>query len=94
MKTEHPAIAAKCTKRQIEVFEQIAIGMTNHPWKIIDALAAKGLVRFEENKSRDALGSYSWQKPYVPIDIHAQWCDWCDEHIPDDETYVLRENKS
>ena len=82
--TEHPAIAAKCTKRQIEVFEQIAVGNTIHSRKIIGALAAKGLVRFEENKSRDALGPYSWQTPYVPIDIHAQWCDWCAENFDDE----------
>jgi len=83
--TEHPAIAAKCTKRQIEVFEQIAIGNTIHPPKTIEALAAKGLVGFKEHKSKDALGVFSWKEPFVPVHIHYQWCEWCEENITDEE---------
>ena len=79
--TEHPAIAAKCTKRQIEVFEQIAVGNTLHPQRIIESLAAKGLVVFQEHKSKDPLGVFSWKEPFVPVDIHYKWCEWCAENF-------------
>jgi hypothetical protein len=74
-KTPHTAIAAKCTKRQIEVFEQIAIGNTTHPAKIINTLVKKGLVGLQEHKSKDGFGIFTWHEPFVPIDIHMQWCE-------------------
>ena len=85
MKTEHPAIAAKCTKRQIEVFEQIATGNTSHPKKIVDVLLGKKLVCLQEHESKDKLGVFKWQEPFVPANIHFQWCCWCDENITDEE---------
>jgi hypothetical protein len=84
--TEHPAIAAGCTKKQVEAFERIAVGDSGgHAPATLGALKNKGLIEFEERRGSDALGGFSWRVPFVPIPIHAQWCRWCDENISDED---------
>lgn len=83
--TEHPAKG--CTKRQIETFEAIAVGQAfgHHP-KVIDGLLRKGLIEItEQTVGRDRFGSIIVRAAYVPLPIHAQWCEWCGENVSDDE---------
>lgn len=86
--TDHPAIAAGCTKRQVEVFEQIAAGSRGymHP-RTLDALAEKGLIAFERVKEGGMGGRAGYFKliPYVPLPLHYQWCKWCDENVSDED---------
>lgn len=84
--TDHPAIAAGCTAAQIDAFERIAVGDTggHHP-RVLAALHAKGLIHFIERESTDASGRLHWREPFVPLGLHAQWCAFCAETIPDEE---------
>ncbi len=81
--TEHPAIAAKCTKAQIALFEQIAADqfVYAHP-KRLKALADKGLIEFVEHTQADKFGKFTFEEPVVPLHLHAQWCAWCAENVP------------
>lgn len=84
--TDHPAKAAGCTPRQIEVFEQIATGQTNghHPGTL-DALERRGLIEYSERTAGcDALGTITIRTPYVPIHHHYAFCQWASEQ-PDFE---------
>ena len=84
--TEHPA--AKCTKRQREVFEQIAVGNDlGHHRRTIDALTRKGLVEQIGTRvlGRDALGAITIPIYEVPIPLHMQFCRWASENIDDEE---------
>lgn len=76
----HPA--AGCTRRQIEVFEQIAIGNDDgHSPRTIKALLDKGLIVELAPKvvGQDVFGLITVPQYQVPIHLHAQWCDWCAE---------------
>lgn len=77
---KHPAEEKRCTKRQVEVFDQIASGVTNpscHP-STINALSLKGLIAADwELTGRDAFGEIRIPRWYVPIPVHMQWCNWC-----------------
>ena len=79
---EHPAKTAGCTKRQIEVFEQIASGVTNPRCgaNTLNALSLKGLIdSWERVVGRDSLGEIRVPHWFVPIPTHMQWCSWCAE---------------
>lgn len=79
MGATHPAKEAKCSKRQIDVFEQIAIGMDggHHP-ATLRALKKKGLIASTlPPMGRDAIGTISVYRYHVPLHIHVQWCEWC-----------------
>lgn len=77
--TDHPCKGR--TKAQREAFEMIAINQ--HPrcqQSTIDALLQAGLVeRGKGETKRDALGTYEIPYFYVPLPIHAQWCEWASE---------------
>jgi hypothetical protein len=81
--TDHPCKGMSA--RAIEVFEQIAIG-NGLPWMMKVAAAkllAKGLIeRGPDKQFRDALGHYSIPQYFVPLAVHAQWCEWCSEQPP------------
>ena len=77
---EHPAKAAGCTKRQIEVFDQIASGVTNPraAQGTLKVLFDKGLIASEwEVVGRDCLGEIKLPRWYVPMPLHMDWCSWC-----------------
>jgi len=61
-------------KKQVEVFEQIAVGNDggHHP-ATLGALQRKGLISFREKRFFGTVV----QAPYVPIPIHVEWCEWC-----------------
>ena len=78
--TDHPGKAAGCTKRQIEVFEQIAAGQQREWSKSIEALIAKNLVAKDyEVVGRDHFGEITVPRYYIPLPIHIQWCQWASE---------------
>ena len=83
--TDHPA--KSCTKRQIDVFEQIATGITNpraHP-NTLNALALKRLIVVDwDVVGRDGFGEIKLPRWHVPLPIHTQWCSWCAEQ-PEEE---------
>ena len=81
--TDHPAKAAGCSPRQIEVFEQIAEGITNPPAskKTLDALAKKGLIDVEWETVGWCSGAIKVPRWFVPIPVHIQWCEWCAEKL-------------
>ena len=82
---EHPAMAAKCTKHQIKIFELIAVrGPCLASQRTLDALHSKGLIEFIEHKEKDRLGTFTFKEPYVPLPIHMQWCEWCAENVDDE----------
>lgn len=69
------------TKRQLEVFEQIATGNdTGHPRITLDSLERRGYIESEFQQLRGfppvAVCKYS-----VPIPVHMQWCAWCAEKL-------------
>lgn len=83
---QHPA--AGMTKAQRELFERLAIGMDGpmHP-KTIAALKDKGLVERGPDRvlGRDRFGVIAVPDYYVPLHIHAQWCEWCSENVKDEK---------
>lgn len=83
--TDHPAIAAGCTKAQVKAFELIAVGETaGHRPGVLTALGTKGLIDFVSRSGKDALGSYTWREPFVPMSVHVQWAAWCAENVKDE----------
>lgn len=77
--TDHPCKGM--TKAQRKAFERIAINVPPYcKWPTIDALLKAGVIeRGKDDVRRDALGSYAIPNFYVPLHIHAQWCEWCSE---------------
>jgi hypothetical protein len=77
--TEHPC--KDLTQEQRDAFEQIAVNrLPQCGWRSIDALLKKGLIeRGPDDKRRDAMGVYGVPSFFVPLPIHAQWCQWCSE---------------
>lgn len=85
--SEHPAMAKRCTQRQVEIFEQIAVGVTNPSChaNTLNALSLKGLIQAEwEITGHDAFGEIKIPRWYVPIPVHRQWCSWCSEHFKEE----------
>lgn len=83
---EHPCKGL--TKAQREAFERIAV---NQPpackWDTIDALLKAGVIeRGPDEMRRDAMGVFNLPSFYVPLPIHAQWCEWCAENVPTSAT--------
>ena len=77
--TEHPCKGM--TKAQIAAFERIAVNAApGVAWPTIDALLKAGVIERGPSKTRrDAMGVYEIPSFYVPLPIHAQWCEWCSE---------------
>lgn len=67
------------TETQIAAFEQIATGQpANCQWPDIDALMSRGVIaRGEDDIRRDAMGIYRIPSFFVPVPVHAAWCEWC-----------------
>lgn len=76
--TRHPAKYMKCSKRQVEAFEAIAIGHSAPP-SICDKLVEKGLLERGPDALVDFLPGHPMRvKTYtMPIYIHMAWCEWC-----------------
>lgn len=74
------------TKAQIAAFERIAVNQSpGCTWPTIDALLNAGVIeRGPAETRRDALGVYTIPSFYVPLPIHAQWCEWCSENVRGD----------
>lgn len=78
--TDHPCKGM--TKAQIRDFELIAI--SEHPrggYRTLDRLKARGLIKDGSPKQvgRDAFGPIMVPTWFVPLELHAQWCEWCSE---------------
>lgn len=85
--TEHPC--AGRSKRSREVFEQIAIGISDgHPKVTLAKLLRDGLVSVAGFRSlgRDAFSEIVTPVYAVPVLHHMQWCHWCAEQPEDDDT--------
>lgn len=83
--SKHPARALGLTKRQVEVFEMIAIGNELprcHP-HILEKLERYGLIRRGPDRRlrSDTFGAVLVPSYFVPLPVHAQWCAWCDEKV-------------
>ena len=80
--TDHPAIAAKCTKAQIVLFEQIASGkFSSGPVARLKKLLNAGLIQAVSDD--DLALPLNWRKFEVPVPIHMQWREWCAENFED-----------
>lgn len=77
--TDHPC--KNLTTAQCEAFERIAVNQFPAcTWPTIDALLKAGVIEQGESETRrDAMGVYHIPSFYVPLPIHAQWCEWCSE---------------
>ena len=89
-KTLHPAKAAKCSKRQIEAFEQIGAGVSfpfGYATSVFETLLAKGLIEVCGIKAlgQDRFGKIQVPEFQQPITVHMQWCKWCSENITKEE---------
>lgn len=79
-KALHPAKQAKCSTRQIEVFEQIAVGVdTGHSPATLRVLEDRGLIVIEDLVLQPTL-QCPWpvivKSASVPIPVHYAWCVW------------------
>lgn len=82
MATKHPCAGFGLSKRQREIFEQIATGDPHPPatLKQLDGLEATGLIKKGLAKlCRDGLGAYNIPQYYVPTPEHMQFCKWASE---------------
>ncbi len=67
----------KLTKRQKEVFEQIAIGNdAGHSGKVLYRLLQRGLIISAEEVLPGRFPVHI-KRYFVPTDIHIRWCEWC-----------------
>lgn len=78
--TRHPCHGR--SNRSREVFEHIAIGNDggHHPVTLNALVAAKSINRYWQKHGRLNIKRYC-----VPLNVHMQWCEWCDENVTDDE---------
>lgn len=80
---EHPC--KNMTKAQREAFERIAVNQQpDCTWPTIDAAPGGWCyrARSERDAARcDAMGIYHIPSFFVPIAVHAQWCEWCRENV-------------
>jgi hypothetical protein len=76
---EHPCKGM--TKAQIAAFERIAVNEPNGAnHQTLVKLRERGLIDYETDVvGRDALGPISVPRWFVPLPIHAQWCEWCSQ---------------
>ena len=86
--TEYTFNFHKLTRKQLDVFEQVAIGNdAAHNLRMLDSLVNKGLIeRYEEKGFEKVGGAFFPAVTYryrVPIAIHAAWCAWCAAHVDD-----------
>ena len=80
---EHPARAAGCTRKQIAVFERIAVGTDEwHPPRIVAALEAKGLVTLRNQMVAGWPFPLAVLRPFLPAPVHVRWCRWYAEYGP------------
>lgn len=77
--TDHPCQGM--TQAQREAFERIAVNQQPEcKWDTIDALIdARVIERGPSETRKDAMGVYHIPSFFVPLPIHAQWCQWCSE---------------
>lgn len=71
----------KLTKKQLEVFEQIAIGRdTGHNDRTLESLVNKGYITCTPKQLPGwppvKINTYS-----VSIPIHMAWCQWCSTRL-------------
>jgi hypothetical protein len=77
----------KLTENERYILGSIVVGVTrgHHPITL-DALFRKRLINFDEEVFVDRFGKLTINCPYVPINVHMAWCEWCAEnHNPEDE---------
>lgn len=89
MTTKHPCSGLGLTKRQREVFEQIATGvpLPRTTTKMLEGLEAHGLIQRGLDKlCRDGFGAYNLSQYYVPSWAHIQFCQWASEQSETEET--------
>lgn len=69
------------TKRQREVFEQIATGHDKgHPEQTLWSLAKRGYItRYPETLPGDP--PVTIMRCEVPIPVHIEWCQWCEKRL-------------
>ncbi len=68
------------SKRQHEVFEQIAVNNdTGHHPATLAALERKGLIEDVGCTRKIVMGcrAFSYRRYAVPTAIHIEWCYWC-----------------
>lgn len=86
MTTQHPAIAAGCTRQQVAVFEQIAMNNDggHHP-ATLAVLERKGLIVGEYEPvygpGRHPIDRIPImiRRYHVPLHVNLQWCVWASE---------------
>lgn len=72
---------ADLTKRQREVFEQIATGNdSGHPQRTLDSLAARGYITWE-HETLPGHPPVTIRRYHVPIPIHMEWYAWCAKRV-------------
>lgn len=81
MAIDHPCKGM--TRAQRDAFERIASGQAhNATHRTLLALRQRGVVDYESKiVGRDALGTFSVPEWFVPLPVHAQWCEWCTQEI-------------
>lgn len=78
----HPA--RDCTAAQRRVLEQIAIGEARgHNRRVLNALAAKGLIQFRDVVLSGVRPMVIVKEPYVPVGVHMQFCEWATTQVPE-----------
>lgn len=68
----------------LQTFEEIAIGLPPRAGpKTILKLLESGLIMrgLDEFLGQDALGKIAVPTYFVPVPVHAQWCEWCDQNV-------------
>ena len=90
----HPAKAAKCSKRQIEAFEQIGAGVSSpsgYAASVFESLLAKGLIEICGVKTlgRDYFGKIQIPEFQQPLPVHMQWCQWCSENLTEEDLEII-----
>lgn len=66
------------TDNHLGVFEQIALNKDGgHPAQIVKSLLNKGYVEAYQETGRDMAGVFSITRYRIPLNYHAEWCDWC-----------------
>lgn len=83
--TDHPCKGMD--RLAIEAFERIAINdQPGTSTKTLEKLQRRGVIeRGPDKLCRDAFGTFTIPQWYVPLPVHAQWCEWCSEQ-PDQAT--------
>ena len=78
---------AGLTKAQRRAFEAIAINIPPRASRVtLDALVSKGVIEVHKRTvGHDCFGGIVIDDYSVPLPVHMQWCQWCDENISDAE---------